>query len=56
MEQPHDPHPESGPSDAPPADGDATDIRALVERVYRLMLADARIERARGVPTPRQRS
>ena len=39
-----------------PAGGDAADIRALAERVYRLMLAEARLDRARGVATSRTRS
>jgi hypothetical protein len=29
------------------------DLPKLADKVYRLMLADIRLERARGVPTPR---
>ena len=56
MEQSNDRERDGDASGAPPADRDATDVRALAERVYRLMLAEARLERARGVPTSRTRS
>ena len=32
---------------------DAIDLRKLANKVYHLMLADVRLERARGVPAPR---
>jgi hypothetical protein len=32
---------------------DAIDLRKLADKVYHLMLADVRLERARGVPAPR---
>lgn len=56
MEQPDDRERDGDPGDPPPAGGAATDVRALTERVYRLMLAEARLERARGVATSRPRS
>ncbi len=56
MEQPNDRQSDGEAGSAPPAGGDATDVRALAERVYRLMMAEARLERARGVPTSRTRS
>ena len=31
----------------------AIDLQKLADKVYRLMLADIRLERARGVPTAR---
>ena len=31
------------------------DLPKLADKVYRLMLADIRLERARGVPKPRQK-
>jgi hypothetical protein len=33
----------------------AIDLRKLADKVYRLMLADIRLERARGVPTTPQK-
>ena len=56
MEQPNDRERDGDASGAPPAGGDAVDLRLLTERVYRLMLAEARLERARGAPTSRPRS
>jgi hypothetical protein len=38
---------------APESGAPAVDVRALAERVYRLMLADARLERARGAAANR---
>ena len=34
-------------------DTNAINLRKLADKVYRLMLADIRLERARGVPTTR---
>jgi hypothetical protein len=58
MEQPNDRDRarDGDASDAAPAGRGATDIQALAERVYRLMLAEARLDRARGVATSRPRS
>jgi hypothetical protein len=39
--------PEQAPNDAAPH-GDAVDIERLADRVYRLMLAELRLERRRG--------
>ncbi len=45
-------------SEAPPAaDGQreaGVDVRKLADKVYRLMLAEVRLERARGRPAVRQ--
>ena len=56
MEQSNDRERDGDAGGAPPAGGAAPDIQALAERVYRLMLAEARLDRARGVPTSRRRS
>jgi hypothetical protein len=41
---------------APRAGGTGdVDVEALADRVYRLMLAEARLDRARGAPPARQR-
>ena len=37
-------------------EGGGVDVQALADRVYRLMLAEARLERARGVVAPRRGS
>lgn len=34
----------------------AIDVKQLAERVYQLMLADLRLERARGVPITRRQA
>lgn len=41
--------------DAPRGGPGDVDVEALAERVYRLMLAEARLDRARGALTTRQR-
>jgi hypothetical protein len=35
--------------------GDPVDVQALAERVYRLLVAEVRLERARGTHTPTRR-
>jgi len=42
---------EDGQKSAP-----AIDVKQLAERVYRLMLEDLRLERARGERTPRRKA
>ena len=37
-------------------EGGGVDVQALADRVYRLMLAEARLERARGALDQRRRS
>lgn len=41
--------------DAPRGGPGDVDVEALAERVYRLMVAEARLDRARGALTTRQR-
>lgn len=51
-EQPDDarqPAPESADGDSEPGEPRAIDIEALAEKVYRLMLAEIRLDRARGL-------
>ncbi len=48
------PEPRKDPA-APPA-SPAVDVEALAERVYRLMLEEARLERARSGESPRRGS
>jgi hypothetical protein len=53
------PTPPSGPgggSAGTPAGGASIDVQALAEKVYNLLLADARLSRARGssVESPRR--
>lgn len=43
------------PADAQPAKGRAVDIKKLADKVYRLMLADLRLDQARGAPLPRSK-
>jgi hypothetical protein len=50
--------PESNPTPEPEQklpNNSAIDLQKLAEKVYRLMLADIRLERARGVPTTRSK-
>jgi hypothetical protein len=44
----HQPEPEQNRPNS-----NAIDLQKLADKVYRLMLADIRLERARGVPTAR---
>jgi hypothetical protein len=44
------------PSGAPGAGGgDPPDVQALADRVYRLLVAEVRLERARGAPASARR-
>lgn len=56
----------SNPETSPPADqpapstdnkqvAEAVDVQKLADKVYRLMLAELRLERARGLQPPRRK-
>jgi hypothetical protein len=47
---------EPAPREPAGAQAPTVDIRQLAERVYRLMLADLRMERARGVRVDRRKA
>ena len=55
------PHPQDDtttglPSGAPGAGGgDPVDVQALADRIYRLLVAELRLERARGSSAPARR-
>lgn len=47
--------PGPAPPAGPPANPPPVDVERLADRVYRLLLADLRLERARGAETRRRR-
>lgn len=48
-------NPPATPGAQPATPAPPVDVRKLAEKVYQLMLADLRLERARGAPAPRRR-
>lgn len=55
MDSPPDPAAPRRPAAPPEAAPPDLDLDLLAEKVYRLMLAELRLERARGAPPARQR-
>lgn len=53
MATPSEPAPAPPAAPAPASPAPELDVERLVEKVYRLMLADVRLERARGAASPR---